>query len=317
MALDQSALLALTESLRTADGGDVMRTLLTTILQALIEAETTARIGADRYQRTDERTTSRNGTRTKTVTTTSGDLDVKIAKLRSGSFFPSLLEPRRRVDRALHAVIMEAYVHGVSTRKVDDLVTALGSDTGISKSEVSRICADLDEEVTAFNTRELGGQEFPYVFLDATYCKARAGGRRGGRGAAVVSQAVVIATGVAADGRREVLGCAVGDSETEAFWAEFLRSLRARGLHGFSWSSPTTTAVYGLRSTPCCSGWRGRGVGCTSCATFSPVSPRGRRRWSPPPSAPSSANPPGKMCGNRWTPSRPCSNPSFPRWQRC
>ncbi|WP_342341905.1 IS256 family transposase [Rhodococcus sp. DK17] len=232
MALDQSALLALTESLRTADGGDVMRTLLTTILQALIEAETTAHIGADRYQRTDERTTSRNGTRTKTVTTTSGDLDVKIAKLRSGSFFPSLLEPRRRVDRALHAVIMEAYVHGVSTRKVDDLVTALGSDTGISKSEVSRICADLDEEVTAFNTRELGGQEFPYVFLDATYCKARAGGRRGGRGAAVVSQAVVIATGVAADGRREVLGCAVGDSETEAFWAEFLRSLRARGLHG-------------------------------------------------------------------------------------
>jgi len=129
-------------------------------------------------------------------------------------------------------VVMEAYVHGTSTRKVDDLVAAMGADTGISKSEVSRICADLDTDVAAFNGRDLAGQGFPYVFLDATYCKARVGGTPGGKGSKVASQAVVIATGVAADGHREVLGCAVGDSETAAFWAEFLRSLRERGLHG-------------------------------------------------------------------------------------
>lgn len=150
---------------------------------------------------------------------------VKIPKLRAGSFFPSLLAPRRRIDVALYAVVMEAYVHGVSTRKVDDLVAALGVDAGISKSEVSRICADLDADVAVFQGRELTEQAFPYVFVDATYCKARVAGR-------VVSQAVVIATGVSADGRREVLGSAVGDSETQDFWAEFLRGLRERGLHG-------------------------------------------------------------------------------------
>ncbi|WP_137726603.1 IS256 family transposase [Prescottella subtropica] len=232
MALDQSALSELANTLRSADGGTMMRTLLATILQALIDAEATDHIGAGPYQRADTRVTSRNGTRDKTVTTTSGDLTVKIPKLRSGSFFPSLLEPRRRIDVALHAVIMEAYVHGTSTRKVDDLVTALGCDSGISKSEVSRICADLDEDVTAFNTRVLDTQAFPYVFLDATYCKARVGGDKTGKGSKVCSQAVVIATGVSADGRREVLGCAVGDSETEAFWSEFLRTLRGRGLSG-------------------------------------------------------------------------------------
>jgi putative transposase len=157
---------------------------------------------------------------------------VNIPKLRSGSFFPTLLEPRRRIDVALHAVIMEAYVHGTSTRKVDDLVAAMGTGSGVSKSEVSRICADLDEDVAAFTTRDLSDQAFPYVFLDATYCKARVGGGKGGKGSRVCSQAVIIATGVAADGRREVLGCAVGDSEAEVFWAEFLRSLRERGLGG-------------------------------------------------------------------------------------
>jgi len=129
------------------------------------------------------------------------------------------------VDQALFAVVVEAYLHGVSTRKVDDLVRALGADTGISKSEVSRICADLDAEVSAFRDRSLAGQRFPYVFLDATYCKARVNRR-------VVSQAVVVGTGVAADGRREVLGFAVGDSEDGAFWTQFLRSLKARGLAG-------------------------------------------------------------------------------------
>jgi transposase-like protein len=156
---------------------------------------------------------------------TAGDLELRIPKLRVGSFFPSLLERRRRVDQALFVVVMEAYLHGVSTRKVDDLVKALGADSGISKSEVSRICADLDSEVGAFRDRSLAGQSFPYVFVDATYGKARVNRR-------VVAQAVVVATGVCGDGHREVLGFAVGDSEDGAFWTAFLRSLKARGLAG-------------------------------------------------------------------------------------
>ena len=150
---------------------------------------------------------------------------MKRYQLRTGSFFPSLLERRRRVDQSLFAVIMEAYLHGTSTRKVDDLVKALGADSGISKSEVSRICQGLDVEVAAFRDRSLAEQPFRYVFLDATYCKARVEHR-------VVSQAIVVATGVAADGRREVLGFDVGDSEDGAFWTAFLRSLKTRGLHG-------------------------------------------------------------------------------------
>ena len=225
MALDQSALLELLESLKAADVGDRVRHAAETIYQALIEAELTAVIGAAPHERSDQRTALRNGHRTRTLTTTAGDLELHIPKLRTGSFFPSLLERRRRVDQALFAVVMEAYLHGVSTRKVDDLVRALGADTGISKSEVSRICADLDAEVGAFRDRSLAEHGFPYVFLDATYCKARVNHR-------VVSQAVVIATGVRADGWREVLGFAVGDSEDGAFWTAFLRSLKARGLGG-------------------------------------------------------------------------------------
>src|SRR5262245_27963862 len=189
MALEQSALLNLIESLRTADEGTVMRHVLATMLQQLIEAEATASIGAERYERSPTRTTQRNGHRQKLVSTTSGDVEVAIPKLRMGSFFPSLLQPRRRVDAALHAVVMEAFVHGVSTRKVDDLVTALGVDSGISKSEVSRICASLDEEVGAWLARPLEHIAFRYVFLDATYVKARVGGTGPTRkGARVVSQ---------------------------------------------------------------------------------------------------------------------------------
>ncbi|WP_232668860.1 IS256 family transposase [Pseudonocardia sp. TRM90224] len=225
MALDQSALLEVLDALKAADVGDRVRTAAETIYQALIEAELTDTIGAGLHERTDTRAAQRNGHRTRTLSTTAGDLELRIPKLRTGSFFPSLLERRRRVDQALFAVVMEAYLHGVSTRKVDDLVKALGADTGISKSEVSRICADLDIEVGAFRDRSLAEQTFPYVFLDATYCKARVNHR-------VVSQAVVIATGVRADGWREVLGFAVGDSEDGAFWTAFLRSLKARGLGG-------------------------------------------------------------------------------------
>jgi putative transposase len=224
MALDQSALLELLEMMRSADDGELMRRLLGTMMQALVDAEATSFIGAEPHQRTEERTTQRNGSRDKLVTTTAGDLQLKIPKVRTGSFFPALLAPRRRIDVALHAVVMQAYVEGVSTRRVDDLVIALGG-TGISKSEVSRICAKLDGEVATWRARPLDEQPFPNVFLDATYCKVRINQR-------VVSQAVIIATGVSADGKREVLGCAVGDSETEAFWTEFLRDLRDRGLHG-------------------------------------------------------------------------------------
>jgi putative transposase len=225
MALDQSALLEVLDALKAADVGDRVRQAAETVYQALIEAELTETIGAALHERRESRTALRNGHRARTLSTTAGDLELRIPKLRTGSFFPSLLERRRRVDQALFAVVMEAYLHGVSTRKVDDLVKALGADTGISKSEVSRICADLDQEVGAFRDRSLADQSFPYVFLDATYCKARVNHR-------VVSQAVVIATGVRADGWREVLGFAVGDSEDGAFWTAFLRSLKARGLGG-------------------------------------------------------------------------------------
>ncbi|MFW0793172.1 IS256 family transposase [Gordonia sp. CPCC 205515] len=225
MTNDHSALLAQLELFKSADAGAMFTELIRTGLQELIEAEATAKIGAGRYERSTGRSTHRNGSRSKTVSTTSGDIEVKIPKLRSGSFFPSLLERRRRIDKALHAVIMEAYVHGVSTRSVDDLVGALGVESGISKSEVSRICAGLDQEIAAFRERTLSHTEFPYVFCDATYCKVRVG-------AHVVSQALVVATGVSIDGSREVLGTAVGDSESFEFWREFLAGLKARGLSG-------------------------------------------------------------------------------------
>ncbi len=225
MALDQSALLELLAQLKLTDVSDRIRSATEQLYQQLIDAEASAFIGAAPFERTDTRTTHRNGTRPRVLTTTAGDLQLEIPKLRQGSFFPALLERRRRVDQALYAVVMEAYLHGVSTRKVDDLVKSLGADTGISKSEVSRICADLDQEVGAFRDRSLADLQYPYVFLDATYCKARVGHR-------VVSQAVVVAFGVAADGRREVLGFDVGDSENETFWTGFLRGLKVRGLAG-------------------------------------------------------------------------------------
>jgi transposase-like protein len=225
MALDQSALLEVLAALREADVTDRVRQAAETVYQALIGAELTSVIGAGPHERTEARTALRNGHRTRVLSTTAGDLELRIPKVRTGSFFPALLERRRRVDQALFAVVMEAYLHGVSTRKVDDLVKALGADTGISKSQVSRIWADLDEEVDAFRGRSLKDAGYPYVFLDATYCKARVNRR-------VVSQAVVVATGVRADGHREVLGFDVGDSEDGAFWTAFLRSLKARGLSG-------------------------------------------------------------------------------------
>ena len=287
-----------------------MRTMLATMLQALIDAEATEKIGAGRYERSEDRTTSRNGTRDKTVTTTSGDLTVKIPKLRTGSFFPSLLEPRRRIDVALRAVVMEAYVHGVSTRKVDDLVAAMGADTGISKSEVSRICADLDTEVAAFNGRDRWpGRRFPYVFLDATYCKAP-----GGTPARV---------GVAGGGdrhrgrrRRATARCSAARSATA----------RPRRSGPSSCAACATAAWHGVQlvisdapqradatpSPPCCSARPGSAVGCTSCATCWPRCPRASAEMVAAAVRTIFAQPTGRWCASRSTRSRPPWTPQFP-----
>ena len=309
MALNDSALLEMIEVLRTADGGELMRRLLGGMLQAVVDAEASGHIGAQPHERTDARTTQRNGTRDKVVTTAAGDLTVKIPKVRTGSFFPALLCPRRRIDVALHAVVMQAYVEGVSTRRVDDLVVAMGG-TGISKSEVSRICAQLDAEVALWRTRTLDHIAFPYLFLDATYCKVRLNSR-------VVSQAVVIATGVSADGRREVLGCATGNSETEDFWTEFLRDLRDRGLTGVQ--LVISDAHRGLTNAI---GTVMQGVGWQRCRVhfmrnaLAKVA-KATTRWSPPRSARSSPSPARPRSAPRSTSSPACSPGSSPRSPAC
>ncbi len=203
---------------------DTLREILEHTLQALIEVEAAGVVGAQPHERSEGRVGYRNGHRPRILDTRLGRLELGIPKLRQGSFLPSLLEPRRRIERALWAVIQEAWVHGVSTRKVDALVAAMGG-CHVSKSEVSRICQELDQELALFRDRPLDDAAYPYVWFDATYEKVRQGGR-------IVSQAVVVAIGVRETGEKEVLGVAVGASETEAFWVEFCRQLVARGLHG-------------------------------------------------------------------------------------
>lgn len=202
---------------------DFLREAVEVLCQALIELEVSRKVGAERYERTNQRRTYRNGYRAREWETRVGPVHLRIPKLREGSYFPSLLEPRRRAEKALVAVVQEAYVHGVSTRKVDELVQALGLG-GISKSEVSRLCAELDEHVEAFRNRPLVGR-YPYLWLDAKYVKVRENGR-------VISMALVLATAVNEKGEREVLGFDVGHSEDGAFWTAFLRQLVSRGLQG-------------------------------------------------------------------------------------
>jgi putative transposase len=218
--------MALLELLRKAATGpdvDLLREALGVMSQALMEAEVEAHLGAGRYERTPERSGQRNGYRDRDWDTRAGTIGLRVPRVRDGSYFPALLEPRTRAERALTAVIQEAYVQGVSTRRVDALVQALGM-TGISKSQVSRLCQALDAAVERFRSRHLEGP-YPYVWLDATFVKVRVEGR-------VVSMAVVIATSVRLTGEREVLGFDIGPSEDGAFWHRFLRSLVARGLAG-------------------------------------------------------------------------------------
>ncbi len=216
---------------------DFLREAVQVLSQELMEVEVEAHLGADRYERTSERTGQRNGYRERPWDTRVGTIPLRVPRVRDGSYFPALLEPRTRAERALTAVIQEAYVQGVSTRRVDALVQALGM-TGISKSQVSRLCQELDGVVGRFRTRRLDGP-YPYVWLDATFVKVRRDGR-------VVSMAVVIATSVRLTGEREVLGFDVGPSEDGGFWLQFLRGLVGRGLSGVQ--LVISDAHHGLRT---------------------------------------------------------------------
>ena len=207
---------------KSADA-DFLREMIGFAAQRLMELEVGGLTGAGYGEKSVERLAQRNGYRERDWETRAGTVELRIPKLRKGSYFPGFLEPRRLAEKALTAVIQEAYIQGISTRSVDDLVKAMGM-SGISKSQVSRLCQEIDERVTAFLTRPIEG-DWPYIWIDATYLKVRQAGR-------IVSVAVTIAVGVNGDGRREVLGMAIGASEAETFWTDFLRGLARRGLRG-------------------------------------------------------------------------------------
>ncbi len=215
--------MALLELVEKSADADLVREMLAFAAERIMEAEVEAVAGAAKGARSALREAQRNGYRARDWDTRAGRIELAIPRLRKGSYFPSFLEPRRTAEKALVAVVQEAYVHGISTRAVDDLVKAMGAG-GMSKSQVSRLCAEIDERVNAFLSRPLEGA-WPYLWLDATYLKVREGGR-------IVSCAVIVAVAVNDDGKREVLGVATGPSEAEAFWTDFLRSLADRGLRG-------------------------------------------------------------------------------------
>jgi len=224
--MTENVTIALLDHLRqlgVEEDSDFLREAIQVLMQALIELEVSEQIGAGRYERAASRSTQRNGYRDRGYETRVGEIDLRIPKLRQGSYFPSLLEPRKRSEKALLSVVQQAYIEGVSTRKVDDLVQALGL-SGMDKSKVSRICQELDEVVQRFRQRRFE-EAYPYVWLDALYLKVRQNHR-------IVSLAVVIAIGVRASGEREVLGFEVGASEEQSFWQAFLRGLVERGLTG-------------------------------------------------------------------------------------
>ena len=215
--------IALAELAEKGADVDLVREMIRHVAQRMMDMDAESLCAAAYGERSPERLNSRNGYRERQWDTRAGSVELKIPKLRKGSYFPGFLEPRRTAEKALAAVIQEAYVHGVSTRSVDELVKAMGM-SGISKSQVSRLCAEIDERVNAFLTRPIEG-DWPYLWIDATYLKVREAGR-------IVSVAVIIAVAVNTDGMREVLGMAIGPSEAEPFWTSFLRSLTRRGLRG-------------------------------------------------------------------------------------
>jgi len=215
--------LPLAELLAKAGDGDFLRSVAEAVVQLLMETDVEGLIGAGRHERTGDRQTYRNGYRDRALDTRLGSLQLRIPKLRQGSYFPPFLEPRKTSEKALVAVIQEAWVGGVSTRRVDDLVQAMGL-AGISKSTVSKLCKDIDERVNAFLERPLVG-DWPYLWLDATYLKQREGGQ-------IRTVAVIIAVAVSTEGKREIVGLHIGPSEAETFWSAFLKSLVRRGLRG-------------------------------------------------------------------------------------
>src|ERR687897_750432 len=217
------AKMTLFELIQQTDSSDFLKELAQTTLQRLMEFQINDLCGAGRHERCEERSNYRNGHRARTLETRLGTLDLKIPKLRTGSYFPPFLEARKTGEQALVAVIQEAWVAGVSTRRVDDLVQAMGL-TGISKSQVSKLCKEIDERVRAFLNRPLEG-DWPYLWLDATYLKVREGGR-------IVSVAAIIAVAVTTEGRREIVGLGLSPKEAETFWSTFLKGLVKRGLRG-------------------------------------------------------------------------------------
>jgi putative transposase len=266
-------MMSLRTLLEKSSDAELLREMVGFAAQRLMELEVESLTGAAHGERSAERINHRNGYRDRVWETRAGAVELRIPKLRRSSYFPGFLEPRRMAEKALAAVIQEAYIQGVSTRSVDELVKAMGM-TGISKSQVSRLCGEIDDKVAAFLNRPLE-DEWPYLWLDATYVKVREQGR-------IVSVAVIVAVAVNGDGRREVLGISIGVSEAETFWTEFLRSLARRGLRGVK--LVISDAHEGLRRLQRCCTPAGSAVGSTSCAMSWPM-PASRDAASSPPSS--------------------------------